>query len=221
MLYYVLACLTFFNDSHYPVALMFDMIGLEYFSSRKPLCKDIQSPTISSITDNYLDRSCGIKCTQERIQTLYEHVFNAAHPSMAFIGTTVTDLPFLCYDLQVRWVFSVWTGFCNLPSTEKMITDSNEDYASWKLLGQSQSHWAHLLSDRQWKYFHLLATKGASKPPDCVVKKLHDTICDYKAKGYKTYQFTITGHSSFLELSENKSKLLYFCVLFKCMHCVS
>ena len=197
--------------SHYPVPLMFDLDGLEYFSSGKPLHKDGQILNIGSITSSYLER------TEERPQTFYKHLFNASHPSMAFVGIAPTDLPFLCCDLQVRWVFSVWTGFTDLPSVEEMMADSNADYTSWRKLGLSHSHYTHLLSDRKWEYFSELATKGANKPPDCVVRKLYDAIYQYKTthgKEYKRYQFSITEHSSFLELSEHKSKLILYTYAF-------
>ena len=199
---------------------MFDADGLEYFSSGTPLCKDKQNLFNSSIVDTYLDRSCGIHYTKDRIQTLYKHVFNAAHPSMAFIGIAVTDVPFLCYDLQVCWVFSVWTGFISLPLAEAMITDANGDYTSWKILDLSHSHYTHLLLDRQWEYYHQLAAEGANKPPDNVVKKLYDATCHYKAKnseGYKSYQFAITGHSSYVELSEHKSELVFYICVCVCV----
>ena len=191
--------------SHYPVPLMFDLDGLEYFSSGKPLHKDGQILNVGSITGTYSEKN------KERPQTLYKHVFNATYPSMAFVGIALTDLPFLCCDLQVRWVFSVWTGFTDLPSAEEMITDSEADYKSWRMLGLSHSHYTHLLSDRKWEYFRELAAKGASKQPECVVKKLHDAIYHYKTtngKGYKRYQFAVTGYSSFLELSEHKGKVI-------------
>lgn len=184
---------------------MFDVDGLEYFSSGKPLHKDGLNLPIGSIAGTCLEKS------EERSQTLYKYVFSTAYPSMAFIGIALTDLPFLCYDLQVRWVFAVWTGFSGLPSTEEMITDVDTEYASWRTLGLSQSHYTHLLSNRQWEYFDQLAANGYSKPPDYVVKKLHDTIYQYKTrKGseYKSYQFAVTGHSSFLELSEHKSEIV-------------
>ena len=186
---------------------MFDVEGLEYFS-----CKDGQNLITGSVADTCLDKTCEIQSTKERIQTLYKHVFNAAYPSMAFIGIALTDLPFLCYDLQVRWTFSVWTGFRILPSTEDMITDSDNDYASWRKLGLTELHNSHLLSDRQWEYFHQLAINGATRPPDCVVKKLHNAICYYKANNseeYKSYQFAVTGHSSFIKLSGHKSKFAF------------
>ena len=206
-----LICFISFIDSHYPVSLMFDVDGLDYFSSGVPLCKDKQNLFDGSIVDTYLDESCGIHCTKDGLQTLYKHVFNAAFPSMAFIGIAVTDLPFLCYDLQVRWVFSVWTGFISLPSAVAMITDTDADYAAWKILGLSHSHYTHLLSDRQWEYYDQLATEGANRPPDNVVKKLHDATCHYKARnceGFKSYRFAVTGHSSFVELSEHKSEVV-------------
>ena len=207
-MYICISYFVFSIDSDYPVPLMFDVEGLDYFTAGKPLSHNL---VYNSCDVSYLDNSCGLHCTNEAIQTLYKHVFNVSYPSMAFIGIAVTDLPFLCYDLQVRWVLSVWTGFISLPSVDVMKANAETDYTSWRDLGLS--HYTHLLLERRWDYYHQLATEGAISMADNIVKKLHDATYHYKTmKGetYKNYQFAVTGHSSFLELTEHKSEYIYF-----------
>ena len=185
---------------------MFDVDGLDYFAAGKPLSYNL---VYNSCDVTYLDKNCGVLCTNGAIQTLYKHVFNTAYPSMAFIGVAVTDLPFLCYDLQVRWVLSVWTGFISLPSADVMKANTDTDYTSWRALGQS--HYTHLQSERQWEYYHQVAVEGAISKPDSIIKKLRDTTYHYKTikgEAYKNLQFAVTGHSSFLELTEHKSEFM-------------
>ena len=190
---------------------MFDTDGLEYFASGKFMKNNKQNTLPGPITDvGCLDKSCGISVTSSNITSLYKHIFNALYPSMAFVGINLTALPFLCYDLQVSWVFSVWTGLRTLPSSDKMLSSTDEDYASWLADELPTSQYTHLLSSRQWDYFNELTKMGASQTVDCVVQKLYNAVYKYKTEdptGYKNYQLSITGHSSFLQPSEINSKL--------------
>lgn len=192
---------------------MFDTDALEYFATGKFTKNNKQNILSGPITDvSCLDKSCGISLnSSNNIASLYKHVFNVLHPSMAFVGINLTALPFPYYDLQVSWIFSVWTGLRTLPSTDKMSSNIKEDYISWLVDGLPTSQYTHLLSTRQWDYFNELAKMGAHQTMDCVVQKLYNAVNQYKDKdpiGYKNYQLSITGHSSFLQPTENKSKYL-------------
>lgn len=185
---------------------MFETDGLEYFASGKFMKNILPGP----LTDvSCLDKSCGVSLTNNNITSLYKHVFNTLYPSMAFVGINLTALPFLYYDLQVRWIFSVWTGMRSLPSTDKMLSSIDEDYLTCLVDRQPISQYIHLLSSRQWDYFNELAKLGASQTMDDVVKKLYDAVYQYKVEdpsGYKKYQISVTGHSSFLQPTENNSE---------------
>lgn len=196
-------------SSHYPTDLMFDTDGLEYFSGKFTINND-HNTLPGPLTDiSCLDKSCGISITNDTITSLYKHVFNVTYPSMALIGINLTTLPFPYYDLQVSWIFSVWTGLVTLPSTDKMLCSIEEDYTSWLVNGLSTSQYTHLLSTRQWDYFSELTKMGNNQPMDEVVQKLCSTVYQCKVEdpiGYKSCQFSVTGHSSFLQPSENNSE---------------
>lgn len=189
---------------------MFDTDSLDYFASGKFKTTNKQNTLPGPLADiTCLQNSCGISVTNGNITSVYKHVFNAVYPSMAFVGINLTALPFPYYDLQARWLFAAWTGLETLPSTDKMLSSIDEDFTSWLVNGLPTSQYTHLLSARQWDYFSELAKMGASQSMDHVVQKLYNAVYQYKVEdptGYKNFQLSVTGHSSFLQPSENNSK---------------
>lgn len=153
----------------------------------------------------FLDDNCGVSLSDRMIYPLYKHVFNATNPSMAFIGMNITVLPFPYFDLQSRWVFSVWAGFRELPSSEEMVATCDQDWEKQEAAG-TPKRYAHRLASTQWDYYREVALLGANQPMDDVIEKLYTTTYQYRATdlvGYKNYQFITTGHSSFLLLSDS------------------
>ena len=61
-----------------------------------------------------------IEAGGKHVTPLYKHMFNIVHPSMAFIGLAYPVLPFIFFDVQVRFAVSVLTGDIQLPSQEDM-----------------------------------------------------------------------------------------------------
>ena len=153
----------------------------------------------------FLDDDCGVSISNRTIYPLYKHVFNAINPSMAFIGVNITVLPFPYFDLQARWVFSVWAGSTKLPSAEEMMAHCDQEWAKQEAAG-TLKRYMHRLASIQWDYYREVALMGANQPLDHVIQELYTTIYQYRAKdliGYKDYQFAVTGHSSFLLLSDS------------------
>ena len=153
----------------------------------------------------FLDDDCGVLISNRTIYPLYKHVFNAINPSMAFIGVNITVLPFPYFDLQARWVFSVWAGSTKLPSAEEMMAHCDQEWAKQEAAG-TLKRYMHRLASIQWDYYREVALMGANQPLDHVIQELYTTIYQYRAKdliGYKDYQFAVTGHSSFLLLSDS------------------
>lgn len=159
----------------------------------------------------FLDDSCGVSVSNRMIYPLYKHVFNATHPSMAFIGVNITVLPFPYFDLQARWVFSVWTGFRKLPLADEMVTICDQEWAKQEAVGTPRRY-AHRLASIQWDYYREVALMGANKPLDHVMQELYTTVYRYRATNlvdYKDYQFVTIGHSSFLLLSDSIGNINY------------
>ena len=153
----------------------------------------------------FLDNSCGLSVNNRMIYPLYKHVFNATNPSMAFIGVNITVLPFPYFDLQARWVFSVWAGFRKLPSSEEMVSICDQEWAKQEVAGIPKRY-AHRLAGVQWDYYREVALLGANQPLDHVIQDLYTIIYQYRAIdliGYKDYMFAVTGHSSFVLLSDS------------------
>lgn len=140
----------------------------------------------------FLTEESGIRVKNKRIFPLYKHTFNATHPSMAIIGISLIVLPFPYFDLQVRWVLSVWSGEKKLPSSADMIKDSDEDFRK-RLERGYPPHYAHKLGSLQWDFFNELAEMGGSKPLDPVIQSLYEEstrgkefeLCTYKNDQYE------------------------------------
>ena len=159
----------------------------------------------------FLDDGCGVSVSNRMIHPLYKHVFNSTHPSMAFIGVNITVLPFPYFDLQARWMFSVWTGVSKLPLTKEMVAICEQDWGKLDAAGTPRRY-AHRLASIQWDYYREVALMGANQPMDHVIQDLYTTIYKYRATdliGYKDYQFVVTGHSSFLLLSDSAGIVTY------------
>ena len=155
----------------------------------------------------FLDKTCELTLNERQMRPLYKHVFNALQPSMAFIGINITVLPFPYFDLQSRWVFSVWSGLATLPSADNMIKDCDTVPLKEKYKKVPKKY-THQLAAKQWDYYYDVATCGGNSPLNYVIHKMYDTVYDYRAKnliGYKNYQFTITGHSTFLTVTDAKA----------------
>ena len=159
----------------------------------------------------FLDDTCGVSVSNRMIHPLYKHVFNSINPSMAFIGVNITVLPFPYFDLQARWVFSVWAGVSKLPLAKEMVAICDQDWTKQESSGTLRRY-AHRLAAVQWDYYREVALMGANQPLDHVIQDLYTTIYQYRAKdliGYKDYQFVVTGHSSFLLLSDSTGNTSY------------
>ena len=155
----------------------------------------------------FLDKTCELTLEERHMRPLYKHVFNALHPSMAFIGINITVLPFPYFDLQSRWVLSVWSGLAKLPSADDMIKDCDTIRLKPKHKKVPKKYY-HQLAAKQWDYYYDVATCGGNSPLNYVIHRLYDTVYDYRAIdliNYKDYQFTITGHSAFLAVSATKT----------------
>ncbi|KAG3022471.1 hypothetical protein PC121_g157 [Phytophthora cactorum] len=66
-----------------------------------------------------------LQCTTNRtaVAPLYKQLFAIEDPTAAFIGLPFSNLPFLCFQLQARWIARVFGGSAVLPSKEDMYAD--------------------------------------------------------------------------------------------------
>ncbi|XP_065913296.1 flavin-containing monooxygenase 3-like isoform X2 [Dysidea avara] len=153
----------------------------------------------------FLDEMCGLTLDSRRLHPLHKHVFNAVHPSMAFVGFNFIILPFPYFDLQSCWLLSVWSGVVKLPSAEEMIAACDAEFARQQAEGVPIKY-THFLAGDQWEHYCNMARNSGSTPPYESILKLYSTLLEHRIidiVGFKNYQFSITGRSSFLVLSES------------------
>jgi hypothetical protein len=61
------------------------------------------------------------------IAPLYKQLFAIEEPDIAFIGLPFKNLPFLCFELQAKWIAKVFSGDRQLPSKEQMYAEFTGD----------------------------------------------------------------------------------------------
>jgi len=83
------------------------------------------------------------------VAPVYKHLFSIEDPTAVFIGLPFSNLPFLCFELQSKWVARVFNGSVPLPSKESMYEDFYETVR--KLEGPARK--LHSLSGFQKDYF--------------------------------------------------------------------
>ena len=160
-----------------------------------------------SLSFPFLDETCDFTIEERWMYPLYKHVFNALHPSMAVIGINMAVVAFPTFDLQCRWVLSVWSGMAKLPSADEMVAACDALQVQNELEGVLKKY-AHKLAAKQWDYYHDVATYGGNSSLSHGLRMLYDTGTAYRDTNlmdYKTFQYTITGHSSFLSIKDART----------------
>ena len=128
----------------------------------------------------------------KRVAPLYKHIFNIAHPSMAFIGLNHQILPFPLFNVQVQCVLSVFTGKVQLPSQTHMEEECETRFRRRLDQGYSPTH-AHAL-ENQFPYFQDLIQMADLKPLPSVCERLYNHVkrerqCD--TENYRKFDYTI------------------------------
>ncbi|KAL4175787.1 hypothetical protein KRP22_000746 [Phytophthora ramorum] len=85
---------------------------------------------------------------------VYKQLFAIEDPTAAFVGLPFSNLPFLCFQLQARWIARVFGGSALLPSKEEMYEDF---FAYLRTLSNGGVRKLHQLGARQKDYFTELA----------------------------------------------------------------
>ena len=145
----------------------------------------------------FLAKEAGIRVENNRIISLYKHSFNALHPSMAFIGVYLMILPWPLFEMQVKWILSVWTGNKRLPSTTEMCRDSDEDYRKRLERGMAP-YYAHKLGQMQWEFQKELAELAGVEPYPPVLQMMYEERAKTRIEdlpGYKNYNYAIVSES--------------------------
>ena len=142
----------------------------------------------------------------KRVFPLYKQTFNARHPSSAVIGVNFGVLPFPSFDLQVRWVLSVWTGDKLLPSSEEMIKSDEETYQRKLQEGLPPHKAGHYLGPAQWDLNREFAIMGGNDPLAPVNEMLYNESGIGRKNNlmhYKKANYVVLGKDRFARLEDS------------------
>ncbi|KAL3667997.1 hypothetical protein V7S43_006871 [Phytophthora oleae] len=104
------------------------------------------------------------------VAPVYKQLFAIEDPTAAFIGLPFSNLPFLCFQLQARWIARVFDGSVLLPSKEDMY----EDFFAYLCTLKDGVRKLHQLGARQKDYFTELAALSNFK----VGEEIHEIYED-------------------------------------------
>ncbi|KAK1939230.1 Flavin-containing monooxygenase FMO GS-OX1 [Phytophthora citrophthora] len=118
----------------------------DFFPSELLFPKTVISSTVS---DDVAEDLGSATTAGTAVAPVYKHLFSIEDPTAAFIGLPFSNLPFLCFELQSKWVARVFNGSVALPSKEVMYEDFYETVR--KIDGPARK--LHSLSGLQKHYF--------------------------------------------------------------------
>ncbi|EEY69261.1 flavin-binding monooxygenase-like protein [Phytophthora infestans T30-4] len=131
-----------------------------------------------------------LQCTTNgtAVAPVYKQLFAIEDPTAAFVGLPFSNLPFLCFQLQARWIARVFGGSAVLPSKEDMYADF------FAYLGTLKDgvRKLHQLGARQKDYFTYLAALSNFQ----VGEEIHEIYEDARflrqnfPYNYRTAEFT-------------------------------
>ncbi|RLN87079.1 hypothetical protein BBJ28_00017926 [Nothophytophthora sp. Chile5] len=119
----------------------------DFFPSELLYPKTPVSPT--GVSSEIAADLCAVTTEGVAVAPTYKHLFAIEDPTAAFIGLPFANLPFLCFELQAKWVAHVFDGSVSLPSQEEMYEDF---YAHARGLDGSVRK-LHSLGELQKEYF--------------------------------------------------------------------
>ncbi|OWZ24763.1 Flavin-binding monooxygenase [Phytophthora megakarya] len=114
--------------------------------------------TPNNVSDEVAEDLGKATTTGTVVAPVYKHLFSIEDPTAAFIGLPFSNLPFLCFELQSKWVARVFDGSVVLPSKEEMYEDFYEPVR--KIEGPVRK--LHSLSGLQKDYFTYLGTHSGT-----------------------------------------------------------
>ena len=103
---------------------------------------------------------------KRKVSNLYRQLFSIEHPSLAFVGLPYSVVPFPLFNLQAKWISSVYSGRTELPSKHDQLKWL-EDYEK-QILQRCKGDEGtavekfHYLGDAQWDYFRHIARASGS-----------------------------------------------------------
>ncbi|KAM5170526.1 uncharacterized protein ACMZJ9_003428 [Mantella aurantiaca] len=141
----------------------------------------------------------GTDLEQGHLPPLYKHLFHARYPTLGFIGACKIVLPFPLFHCQVQYFLSVLEGKCQLPPSEKMLSESRKEVAKAQNSGIRLKYLHHLESG-QWEYNQWLADIVGFEPLAPVVGKIFEAIRNFRKVDpvlYRSFNVKILNREEF------------------------
>lgn len=156
----------------------------------------------------FLSTSCGIHVDNNHIHTLYKHIINVNHPTMAIIGMPYYVLPQLLYDLQSQFCMKFWSGEKRLPSRADMLKDADEDFQKRLDLGWTHRQ-AHKIERFSVEHHNELAEIAGVEPTPIVFQNLIFHFASASAKDFLNYRkdcYEIVDKENFIVYRKEETK---------------
>lgn len=195
------------NAEQFPSVVKIDPDGTVHFKNgMSRQCDAIILCTGYQYSFPFLTAESGIRVEAgQRVAPLFKHTFNAVHPSMAFVGLNFKVAPFPYFDVQTRFILSMFSGRAQLPPSEEMIQESEDDY-KWQRRQGVPHHHVHGLDTIQFDFYRELAQLGGIEPLDPVYDLLYfATKKDRKndTLNYKKYNYAVQREDGGLTYSRS------------------
>ena len=147
----------------------------------------------------FLEPECKITVINNRVTSLYKHIFSTKFPSLSFIGLCLRICPFPNFAIQAQCIASVLSGRTMLPKEEEMVRDEEFDYQERLKLGVPKNMMHLLGSEGQMQYCTTIAEMAAVP---CALTPTIQSLYSHVSKirlpelaSYKNMNFTISADS--------------------------
>lgn len=146
----------------------------------------------------FLNDECGIKVTNNRVTSLYKHIFSTKCPSLSFIGLCMRICPFPHFASQAQCIASVISGRTILPSQDEMVKEEELDYRERLKQGLGEDMMHLLGAERMSAYYKTMADMaGVATCLSPAAQSLYVHLAKVRVLELATYKrknFTIIGN---------------------------
>ncbi|GJQ14554.1 hypothetical protein GpartN1_g6345.t1 [Galdieria partita] len=134
----------------------------------------------------FLDSSCEVFVQDRVVLPIYRHLIHAKYPTMSFVGLPLRILPFPLFDYQTRYLASIYSGKCTLPSCERMLAEQQQDL--FYLDSKGSRKYYHLLAEKQWEYCRELADLADGPNLSVAVQRVYEDVSQFRKREPEKYR---------------------------------
>lgn len=144
----------------------------------------------------------GVTIVDNYVKPLYKQCISINSPKLAFIGLCFKSLISYMVDIQVRFVFSYFTGEKTLPTRKEMLGDMDRDVKERELRGLPMRK-GHMLGDRQQAYYDDLAKTAGIDNLKPVIMKLYSENQKNQASylSFRNYKYLLLNDEDFATIN--------------------